>query len=40
MMASRDECRWVVLCRGVAFVGHQYLVQNTVMHGQNWSSGS
>ena len=19
MMASRDECRWVVLCRGVAF---------------------
>ena len=35
MMTSRDECRSVVLCRGVDFVGHQELVQNTAMHGQN-----
>ena len=34
MMAGRDECRWVVLCRRVDFVGHQELVQNTATHGQ------
>ena len=35
MMTSRDECRWVVLRRGVDFVGHQANVQNIAMHGQN-----
>ena len=39
-MTSRDESRWVVLCRGVDFVGHHELVQNTAMHGQKWSRGS
>ena len=37
MMTSRDECRWVVLCRGVDFLGHQGLVQDIVKHGQKWS---
>ena len=27
MMASHDECRWMVLSRGVDFVGHQESVQ-------------
>ena len=29
MMTSRDKCRWVVLCRGVDFVGHQEVFQNS-----------
>ena len=36
MMADRDECRWVVLCRGV---GHQEFVQRIVTHEQKWSRG-
>ena len=34
MMASRDECRWVVLCRGVDFVGPQESVQRVTTHEQ------
>ena len=31
MMASRDGCCQVVLCRGVDFVGHQESVQRVAM---------
>ena len=34
MMTSRDECRWVVLCRGVNVVGHQESVQRVAIHEQ------